>query len=169
MAQARILVLGPSWVGDMVLAQSLFKAIKTQQPDAIIDVAAPPWTLPLLERMPEINAAISLPFKHGELALTERIRLGKSLRSRGYTQAIMLTNSFKSAILPFAAGIPRRTGFLGELRFGLLNDIRPLDKKTLPRTVDRFLALGMERKSGLPGHIQQPGLLAKPDNALQTL
>jgi heptosyltransferase-2 len=119
--------------------------------------------------MPEINAAISLPFKHGELALTERIRLGKSLRSRGYTQAIMLTNSFKSAILPFAAGIPRRTGFLGELRFGLLNDIRPLDKKTLPRTVDRFLALGMERKSGLPGHIQQPGLLAKPDNALQTL
>ena len=57
---ARILVVGPAWVGDMVLAQSLFKSLKLQQPEAIIDVAAPAWTLPLLARMPEINEAIAL-------------------------------------------------------------------------------------------------------------
>ena len=169
MAKNKILVLGPSWVGDMVLAQSLFKTLKTQQPDALIDVAAPSWTLPLLERMPEINAAISLPFKHGQLALLERIRLGRTLRKQGYTQAILLTNSFKSAILPFAAGIPRRTGFMGELRYGLLNDIRPLDKKILPRTLDRFVALSLETKATLPQEIPAPRLVARTDNAVRAL
>lgn len=169
MAQAKILVLGPSWVGDMVLAQSLFKMLKAQQPDVLIDVAAPAWTLPLLERMPEVNAAISLPFKHGQLALVERIQLGRRLRKQGYTQAILLTNSLKSAILPFAAGIPRRTGFTGEFRYGLLNDIRPLDKKSLPRTVDRFVALGLESDATAPNNIAMPSLQARPDNAMQTL
>src|SRR5690242_167093 len=129
---SKILVLGPSWVGDMVLAQSLFKVLKQQQPECVIDVAAPAWTLPLLERMPEVNKGIALPFKHGELALLERICFGRSLRKEAYSQAIILTNSLKSAILPFAAGIPVRTSFLGELRYGLVNDIRPLDKTKLP-------------------------------------
>lgn len=165
----KILVLGPSWVGDMVLAQSLFKLIKARQPDAHIDVAAPAWTLPLLERMPEINEAIALPFKHGQLALRERIAYGRQLRVRGYTQAILLTNSFKSAILPFAAGIPRRTGFLGEARYGLLNDIRPLDKKALPRTVDRFVTLGLEPGMPLPERAPQPVLNTDGTNALSVM
>ena len=124
----KILVLGPAWVGDMVLAQSLFKTLKINQPDCVIDVAAPAWTLPLLARMPEVNEAIALPFKHGELVFFERIKFGRNLKSKGYTQSIILTNSLKSAILPFAAGIKKRTGFLGEMRYGLINDIRPLDK-----------------------------------------
>jgi lipopolysaccharide heptosyltransferase II len=165
----RILVLGPAWVGDMVLAQSLFKTLKLQQPDAVIDIAAPAWTLPLLERMPEVNAAIAVPFRHGQLALGERIRFGRRLKNHGYTQAILLTNSFKSAILPFAAGIPRRTGFLGEYRYGLLNDIRPLDKSRLTRTVDRFVALGLDQDADLPENILRPQLVANMDNALQTL
>jgi len=169
MPTSRILVLGPAWVGDMVLAQSLFKTLKAEQPDVIIDVAAPGWTLPLLERMPEVNEAIALPFRHGQLALMERIRFGKSLKNRGYTQAILLTNSLKSAILPFAAGIPRRTGFLGEYRYGLLNDIRPLDKAKLPRTVDRFIALGLKRNQNLPQHSLLPGLITNSDNALDAL
>ncbi|HYD34124.1 MAG TPA: lipopolysaccharide heptosyltransferase II, partial [Methylophilaceae bacterium] len=139
-ADAKILVIGPSWVGDMVLAQSLFKVLKAQNSTTIIDVAAPGWTLPLLERMPEVNAAIPLPFSHGKLDLGQRVKIGKSLRDRGYTEAILLTNSFKSAILPFVAGIPKRTGYAGEFRYGLLNNIRPLDEKKLPRTVDRFVA-----------------------------
>lgn len=169
MSTPKILVLGPAWVGDMVLAQSLFKTLKAQQPAAIIDVAAPAWTLPLLERMPEVSEAIALPFKHGQLALGERISFGKSLKKRGYQQAIMLTNSLKSAVLPFAAGIPRRTGFLGEFRYGLVNDIRPLDKNILPRTVDRFMALGLEADQPLPKDPPLPRLIANPDNALQTL
>lgn len=165
MAASKILVFGPSWVGDMVLAHSLFQTIKQQQPEAIIDVAAPAWTIPLLDRMPEVSGKIALPFKHGQLGLGERIRFGKSLKNSGYTQAILLTNSLKSAILPFAARIPQRTGFLGEMRYGLLNDIRPLDKSLLPRTVDRFVALGLEAVQSIPSSIPNPKLIADSTQA----
>lgn len=165
----KILVLGPAWVGDMVLAQSLFKTLRAHHPDCIIDVAAPPWTLPLIERMPEVNKGIALPFKHGQFALFERIKFGKSLRQEGYTQAIILTNSFKSAILPFAANIPQRTSFLGEMRYGLINDIRPLDKAKLPRTVDRFVTLGLQANAELPADLPNPALLADKKNALASL
>ncbi len=165
----RILVIGPSWVGDMVLAHSLFQVIKQQQPDAIIDVAAPAWTIPLLDRMPEVSGKIALPFKHGRLDLHERIRFGKSLRNAAYDQAILLTNSLKSAILPFAAGIPVRTGFRGELRYGLLNDIRPLDKQALPRTVDRFVALSLKKNQPLPAAIPNPRLIADAAQAASAL
>jgi len=161
----RILIMGPNWVGDMVLAHSLFQIIKQQHPGALIDVAAPAWTLPLLERMPEVANAIALPFKHGELNLGARMRLGRSLRPQAYTQVILLTNSLKSAILPFAARIPRRTGFIGELRYGLLNDIRKLDKTLLPRTVDRFVSLGLESQQPLPAAIPNPRLIADSANA----
>lgn len=149
-AAGAYLVVGPAWVGDMVMAQSLFKLLKARASDAAIDVVAPRWTLPLLERMPEVRAAIPLDLGHGQLDLRTRWRIGRGLRGRGYDQAIVLPNSLKSAVLPFAAGIPRRTGFIGELRYGLLNDARRLDKKTLPRTVDRFLALGLEAGDDLP-------------------
>ncbi|MPS49696.1 lipopolysaccharide heptosyltransferase II [Methylobacillus sp.] len=167
--QDKILIMGPSWVGDMVLAQSLFKILKQQKPGCIIEVAAPGWTLPLLERMPEVDAAIPLPFKHGQLALRERIRFGRRLKDRHYTQSIMLTNSLKSAILPAASGIKRRTGFLGEMRYGLLNDIRPLDKTRLPRTVDRFVALGVNPDAAIPSAIPNPTLVASKENALACL
>lgn len=169
MPAKKILIIGPSWVGDMVLAHSLFQSLKAQNPDTIIDVAAPAWTLPLLERMPEISHAIALPFKHGQLALLERIQFGRSLKTKGYTQAILLVNSFKSAILPLAAGIPQRTGFLGEFRHGLLNDIRPLDKTKLPRTVDRFVALGMDNQHQVLPQITNPKLIADQNNALRVL
>ena len=158
----------------MVLAQSLFKTIKARRPETLIDVAAPGWTLPLLERMPEVHRAIALPFKHGELGFGARIRFGRQLRSHRYDQAILLTNSFKSAILPFAASIPRRTGFLGEARYGLLNDIRPLDKTRLPRTIDRFVALGLDRfgldsDAAPPANIPLPSLTADRQSAEQAL
>lgn len=165
----RILVMGPSWVGDMVLAHSLFQIIRQQQPGAVIDVAAPAWTMPLLDRMPEVSGKIALPFKHGQLALRERIRFGRSLRANAYQQAILLTNSFKSAILPLAAGIPVRTGFLGEMRFGLLNDIRPLDKQALPRTVDRFVSLGLPPATALPPSLPDPHLTSDRTKAAETL
>jgi heptosyltransferase-2 len=165
----RILVIGPSWVGDMVLAHSLFQVIKQQQPDAVIDVAAPAWTMPLLDRMPEVSGKIALPFKHGQLALRERLRFGRSLQANIYDQAILLTNSLKSAILPYAAGIPARTGFRGEMRYGFLNDIRPLDKKVLPRTVDRFVALGLKKDQPLPAAIPNPKLIANGSQAAEAL
>ncbi len=168
-APEKILILGPAWVGDMVLAQSLFRTLKKEHSNCQIDVAAPAWTLPLLERMPEVTKAISLPFKHGELAFWKRIQLGKSLRNQGYTQAIILTNSLKSALLPFAANIPQRTSFLGEMRYGLINDIRLLDKTKLPRTVDRFVSLGLAKNSVMPKKISNPQLSADKKNAIATL
>lgn len=136
----KVLVVGPSWVGDMVMAQSLFKTIKQQHPNWLIDVLAPAWSKPLLTRMPEVNDMIEMPLGHGRLELAERWRLGKSLKGV-YQQAILLPNSWKSAVLPFAAGIKKRTGFVGEFRYGLLNDARKLNKKKLTMTVQRFVAL----------------------------
>ncbi|MBF0270776.1 MAG: lipopolysaccharide heptosyltransferase II [Magnetococcales bacterium] len=156
-----ILVIGPSWVGDMVMAQALFKTLQQHHPQTPIDLLAPAWTLPLVSRMPEIRQGIPLPAGHGELALGTRFRLGKSLRGR-YRQAILLPNSLKSALLPWFAAIPVRTGFLGEWRWGLLNDIRPLDKTKLKRTVDRFVALGLPSGTPFPDSIPLPALVATP-------
>lgn len=165
----QVLVIGPSWVGDMILAQSLFKQLKQQRPGVGIDVAAPAWTLPLLERMPEVRTGIPLPFRHGKFDLMARIRIGRELRSQHYDQAILLTNSFKSAIVPFFAGIPERTGFKGELRYGLLNDIRPLDKAALPKTVDRFIALGMASGEANPDVLPEPALTVSRAQSLAAL
>ena len=122
------------------MAQSLFRHLKEQQPDTPIDVLAPGWSLPLLARMPEVRAGVEMPLGHGKLELRQRWRLGRELRGR-YDWAILLPNSWKSAIVPWAAKIPRRTGWLGEARYGLLNDARKLDKSQLTMTVQRFVAL----------------------------
>ena len=165
MTMQKILVLGPAWVGDMVLAQSLFKTLKINNPSCTIDVAAPAWTLPLLERMPEVSGKIALPFKHKQLAFFERLQFGKSLKNAGYTQSIILTNSFKSALLPWAAGIKKRTGYLGEMRYGLLNDIRQLDKIKLKKTVERFVFLGLDKDQNLPKTIPNPQLITNTETA----
>ncbi|MDO9366329.1 MAG: lipopolysaccharide heptosyltransferase II [Methylotenera sp.] len=165
----KILILGPAWVGDMVLAQSLFKTLKANNSNCVIDVAAPAWTLPLLERMPEVSGKIALPFKHKQLAFFERIKFGRTLKNQGYTQAIILTNSFKSALLPWAAGIKQRTSYLGEMRYGLINDIRPLDKTKLKMTVERFVNLGLAKGQNLPATIPNPAMLSNQVHAQATL
>ena len=143
MSQARhkILIIGPSWIGDMVMAQSLFKAIIDTKPEAIIDVLALSWTKPLLERMPEVNKAISMPISHGTFGWKMRKDIGHQLRSEHYDQAIILPNSWKSTLIPWFANIPIRTGWRGEMRYGLLNDIRILDKSALPMMVQRYVSL----------------------------
>jgi heptosyltransferase-2 len=137
----RILIVAPSWVGDAVLAQPLFKRLHKRHRDLALDVLAPPWTRALFARMPEINSSIDSPFGHGELALQRRYALGRSLAEQHYDQAIVLPNTFKSALIPCFAGIPLRTGFVGEARWGLLNDTRRLDKQALPLMVERFALL----------------------------
>ena len=154
----KILIVGPSWVGDMVMAQVLFQLLRQQQPDADIHVLAPLWSEALLSRMPEVQKSLVLPFKHGELNLRARYRFAKQLRSENYTQAIVLPNSLKSALIPFFARIPKRTGFVGEQRFGLLNDVRRLNKKALPTMVERFAALAFPKNTVLPAQLPNPVL-----------
>lgn len=165
----KILIVGPSWVGDMVMVHSLLQVLADRPQPPVIDVLAPAWTLPLLERFPEVRRGIDLPFGHGQLALGARWRLGRLLRSERYDRAIILPRSLKSAIVPFAARAQRRTGYLGELRYGLLNDIRRLDKQALPMTVQRFVALGLEADTSLPESIPQPKLTVDAANAAQAL
>ncbi len=146
----KILIIGPAWVGDMVMAQCLFKLLKQRDENVIIDVLAPAWTFSLLSRMPEVNEAIAMPLTHGELNLRARYQLGQSLRGRKYDQAIVLPNSFKSALIPWFANIPLRTGWRGEFRYGLLNDIRYLDKTRYPLMIEQFMALGMPANQSIP-------------------
>ncbi|MBS3963018.1 MAG: lipopolysaccharide heptosyltransferase II [Methylomonas sp.] len=151
-----ILIVGPSWVGDMVMAQSLFMALRQNQPNCTIDVLAPGWSLPLLARMPEVRQGIAMPLGHGRLALTERHALGRNLRQAAYARAIVLPNSWKSAIVPWAANIPQRSGYIGEWRWGLLNDARRLDKTHLTMTVQRFVALASEQSASETANLGYP-------------
>ncbi|MFQ6022025.1 MAG: lipopolysaccharide heptosyltransferase II [Acidiferrobacterales bacterium] len=164
-----ILVIGPAWIGDMVMAQSLFKLLKDRRRHARIDVVAPAWTEPLLARMPEVHESLFLPARHGQLALGLRWQLGRRLRHRHYDQAIVLPDSLKSAFVPFIASAHRRTGFLGEYRWGLLNDIRHLDKKKLPRRVDRYVSLGLKPGEPTPTTIPDPRLTVSRARALAVL
>ncbi|MBD1227532.1 ADP-heptose--LPS heptosyltransferase RfaF [Xenorhabdus griffiniae] len=143
----KILVIGPSWVGDMMMSQSLYRTLKDLHPNAEIDVMAPAWCRPLLAKMPEVHQALAMPLGHGALALGERRRLGLALRENRYDRAYVLPNSFKSALVPFFANIPQRTGWRGEMRYGLLNDIRVLNKSAFPLMVQRYIALAYEGKN----------------------
>lgn len=139
----RVLVIAPAWVGDMVMAQTLFILLKQQGVEHLA-ILAPKWTLAVSERMPEVDERILGDFAHGQLAFGERKRLGQSLKGR-FDAAIVLPKSLKSALVTFFARIPTRTGYVGECRYGLLNDARRLDKQRLPKTIQRFAYLGFSR------------------------
>ena len=159
----RILVVGPAWVGDMVMAQSLFITLKQHMPQCHLDVIAPGWSVPLLQRMPQVERAIELPVGHNRLQLLTRYHLGKQLRDHHYDQAIILPRTLKAALIPWFARITRRTGFRGEQRFGLINDMRRLDKQVLRQTVQRYVALGLPASAQAPP-TPYPSLRIDPAN-----
>ncbi|MEO1766066.1 lipopolysaccharide heptosyltransferase II [Thiobacter aerophilum] len=165
----RILIIAPAWVGDTVMAQPLLMRLKARSPQTRIEVLAAAWVAPILARMPEVDATLDNPFGHGELKLAQRLRLARSLKSRGYDQAIVLPNSLKSALVPFFAGIPRRTGFVGEGRFGLLNDLRRLDAAAHPLLAERFALLAEPPGAALSRPLPMPRLTVDQARAQATL
>jgi len=144
----------------MIMAQTLFKRLKSQKPDEQLDVLAPKASLPMAGRMPEISQSIEFNVRHGELGLGYRRAIARKLASKKYQRAIVLPNSLKSALVPFFAGIPTRTGFRGEYRYGLINDMRMLDKRRMPRMIDRFAALAGtgSLNDKAPDHSEFPAL-----------
>ncbi|HXX85434.1 MAG TPA: lipopolysaccharide heptosyltransferase II [Casimicrobiaceae bacterium] len=144
----RILIVAPSWVGDAILSEPLVALLREPLEPAIVDVLVPAWCAPVYARMRGVRSIITNPIGHGEIRLGERRALARSLRDNGYTRAFVLPNSFKSALIPWLARIPRRIGYVGEARRLLLTDARRLDTRALPRLVDRFVAL-----AAAPGEI----------------
>lgn len=163
-----ILVVGPSWVGDMVMAQALFKVLKATRPHAAIDVLAPAWSLPIVARMPEVRQGIASGTAHGKLGLQGRRAVADALRGRNYTQAIVLPRSLKAALIPWLAGIPRRTGYRGESRYFLINDVRPFDATQLDQTVKRFVFLGVDGTE-VPATIPFPALQVSEQRQAATI
>ena len=158
----KILIVGPSWVGDMVMSHSLIITLKQLHPDAEIDVLAPAWSKPIINRMPEVGQAIEMPIGHGSAAFKERRGIGKALRQKNYTWSIVLPNSWKSALIPWFANIPRRTGWKGEMRYGLINDLRHLDKQALPKTVQLFVSLAYDAAESKSGRVLNLDSIPKP-------
>lgn len=147
----------------MVMAQSLFITLKKLYPDCEIDVVSPEWSLAVLQRMPEVRQGIALPVQHGKFSFITRYRMGRSLKTHSYSHAIVLPRSWKSALVPYFANVPVRTGYRGEMRYGLLNDIRVLNENILTRTVQRYVALAQEHVREAPP--VTPGPVLRTDSA----
>ena len=141
----KILICAPAWLGDMIMAHTLIRILAEQGHE--LHVLAPEWNFAVLERMPEVSKRIPLPLTHGEFKLVERYKIGKALGAEKYDRAIISQNSFKSALIPYFANIPRRTGWLRECRGLLLSDGRKLDKKALPLMVQRYAALAHDKNA----------------------
>jgi heptosyltransferase-2 len=142
------------------MAQPLLARLHEKHPGVRIDVVAPQWVAPVARRMPEVDAVIEAPLRHGELALGMRWRLGRELKARGYDRAIVLPNTWKSALLPFFAGIPVRVGYVGEARYGLLNVIHRNASAPMP---EHYARLGEAPGAGFPVSPAAPKLHVRAD------
>jgi heptosyltransferase-2 len=150
MSAERILIVAPSWVGDAILSEPLIALVREPYEEPAIDVLAAPWCAPVFARMRGVRRIVESPLAHGRFDLAARRALARELRESRYTRALVLPNSWKSALVPWLARIPRRTGYVGEFRYGLLNDARRLDRKARPRLVDRFAALAANPRTLVP-------------------
>lgn len=136
-----LLIMAPAHAGDMVMANTLFKVIKEHAPHIIIDVVAPQSTLSLLSFMPEVNNVFTLLCPHKKLKFWTRYQLAQKLKSKHYDAAILLQNSFKSALIPFWARIPKRIGYAKECRAFLLTHFYPFNKKKSRSYLEQQLLL----------------------------
>jgi heptosyltransferase-2 len=159
----RILIVAPAWIGDAILSEPLVALVRDPLETPIVDVLAPAWCSAVYARMRGIGRVIETTTAHGHFNWRERKALANELAGNGYTRAIVLPNSWKSALVPWLAKIPHRTGYIGEMRYGLLNDIRRLNIKALPRLVDRFAALAA-RPGELVPMPPRPVLVPNPAN-----
>lgn len=155
------LVIAPQWIGDAVMTEPLLRRLHAR--GERLTVGALPWVAPVYSAMPQVDAVIEFPFRHGGLQLKARRALGRALQGR-FDTAYVLPNSLKSALLPLLAGIPRRVGYLGEARVGLLTH-RLKNPKDKPPMVAFYSALSGE--AGVEG--DRPRLALPPAQVEQVL
>lgn len=161
-AESPLLIVPYMWIGDFVRCHTVVRLLRDRFPDRPIDVLTTTMVAPLLDYMPGVRRGIVCDLPRKRLALSEHRTLASRLHAEGYGDALIMPRTWKSALAPFLAGIPRRTGFTGEMRFGLVNDRRG-GEKTLPRMVDRCAALALPRDKVLPRELPVPQLVVPPE------
>jgi len=171
MRAERTLVISPNWIGDAVMAQPLLRLLKERHPERPIDVLAPGWVAPVWRAMREVDTVVETPFKHGKLQWGERRRFARALKGRGYADAYVLPNTLKFALIPWMAGIPRRVGYKGEMRYGLINVMHHDDKSAPRPMVPFYAALAMPPSLRAPGRdeLPRPSLAVADDRIAATL
>ncbi len=161
---APILLVPYMWIGDFVRCHTVVRLLKARNPDRPVDVLTSAMVAPLLDYMPGVRKGIVWDLPRRRLAWAEHRALAERLRPEGYGQALVMSRKWKAALAPFLAGIPVRTGFVGEMRFGLLNDLRPGEKK-LPRMIDQCAMLTLPKGAPQPPDWPLPDLVVPPQEA----
>ena len=139
---APVLIVPYVWIGDFVRCHSVVKVLRAQDPQLPVDILSSTLCAPLADYMPGVRKAIAFDLPRKRLPLLRYIQLSDVLRDEHYVQALIMLRTWKSALAPWLAEIPLRTGFVGELRYRLINDLRRGEKK-LPRMIDRMCALAL--------------------------
>ena len=157
-----ILIIPYMWIGDFVRGHSLVRLLNQRWPNRPVDLLTTTLCAPLIDYMPGVRAGIVWDLPRSRLALAKQRALAQKLRARNYGTAIVLPRTWKSAIAPALAGIPERVGFVGEVRFGLINQWR-WGEKALPRMIDKIGALALPDRAVLPTEWPVPQLKASPE------
>ncbi len=157
-----VLIVPYMWIGDFVRSHSVVKLLRAQMPGRPVDMLTSTLCAPLVDYMPGVRKCIVSDLPRGRLALRQQKALADRLRGEGYGQALVMLRTWKSALAPFLAGIPRRTGFAGEGRLLLLNDLR-WGERSLERMIDRMGALALPKGAQLPADWPLPELVVPAD------
>jgi heptosyltransferase-2 len=144
----KLLIIPQNWLGDIVMSQTLLKRVKSENPNTVIDILVNSTFKSLVERMPEISKAVILDCGHKELGLLKRLNLARRIKGN-YDQSIVLSRSIKSALIPFFAKIPIRTGELGESRYILINDLKKFTKEDRRKTAFRYVSMFSKKQEVL--------------------
>jgi heptosyltransferase-2 len=152
-----VLIIPYVWIGDFVRCHSVVKLLRAEAPERPVDIVSSTLCAPLADYMPGVRRAIVADLPRGRLGLPLQRILANLLRQAGYSQALVMSRKWKAALAPWLAGIPVRTGFAGEFRFGLLNDVR-FGERQLPRMIDRMGALALPKNAPIPGEWPLPEL-----------
>lgn len=157
-----ILIVPYMWIGDFVRSHSVVRLLKDRWPDRPIDFLTTRLCAPLLDFMPGVRKGIVQDLPRGSLPLGEYRALAQRFRAENYGTVLVMPRTWKAALAPFLAGIPERTGFAGEARFGLINDMRWGERK-LERMIDCFGALAMPKGATLPADWPLPQIVVSDD------
>jgi heptosyltransferase-2 len=165
-ADAPVLIVPYMWIGDFVRCHSVVKLLRQRHPGRPVDVLTTTLCAPLLDYMPGVRKGIIWDLPRKQLAWREHRALAERLAEERYGQALIMPRTWKSALAPYLAGIPLRTGFAGEARFVLLNDLR-LGERRLPRMVDRCGTLALAKGEPTPTNWPRPELIVPPAEAAE--